>query len=33
LSSLPAGGGSVVSSVASGQDPILCHLGVTGRLV
>jgi len=33
LLSLPAGGGGVVSSVAGGQDPVLRHLGVTGRLV
>ena len=33
LSSLPTGGGGVVSSVPGGQDPVLCRLGVTGMLV
>jgi len=33
LSSVPAGGGDVASSVAGGQDPVLCRGGVTGRLV
>jgi len=33
LSLLPAGGGGAASSVAGGQDPVLCRRGVTGRLV
>jgi len=33
LLSVPAGGGGAASSVAGGQDPVLHHLGVTGRLV
>jgi len=33
LLSLPAGGGGAASSVAGGQDPVLCRLGVKGSLL